>query len=1746
VTSAGHEGGTAGGNAVETGGSEPLVPYYLALAAALSRRGRHREAVDLLRRAGNEPGADQEVIGALLVDELIGDHDHAAKLTTALELIGQAPVAAARALASLRELRPAELPNAAEHLLDADWAGFAASRDVPPAVRADVVAAVVELLQTHQRFEETAALLEALPPDLAGDLRLKFLLGTAMDAVRQWPAALDVLMEAESQLSETTPAPLAASIWLLTATVHERMGNADRALPLLDPESMTSNATRAHCLALRALCLVQTGETASARGELAAASAHEIDSHAVHALVTWAVLGLGDAEAAASRAADGIRRYPDSEELPFVGHQAEIAAGGEIEQQVHPLSKLAARMHRADLDILLGRTRRVRSAGRADLHASAHYFMAVVARATGDESGARAAADQAIAGLAAVPAPNRPRLSVAARRLRAGLIQAEDPAGAAVDYAAAANAVFELGDWAGAVELFTEAYGLGRLDEESSWTFADALRIASMVPSAPLGVVETSLRESQRIWEDTFSQALPAVGFAWTYLVRGRIELGLAHLDNRYPTRALQAVLDGESALLLAALPAATAELYFEAARMLGLYALGAEVQEQALRAAPSDPLILDCLLTSAYNAGNLELARRYLPERARASADTSWRESAARMERLSGDPRASLDELARVDEARRSTLYFHWLEFVAYASLNDAEGVSGVLNAARALLDVATPDGTDGGISRYLLGLQVVFNVLLGRREAATELLEDMADDDSWFAARYLEAALVGLLGQDVDEHVASVRRFIEHTRSHEDVSSIRPVLQQLRVLADGSRAASAGALERLDGDARDRLDRFSGPATVEDDIGWLRRLASASDAEPELVRLAYLAELAIQGRRALEAQDWTAAIEAYRTLAADGRFPEAEAGLVTVAVRSPVLAPEPGADDALAEIVRRLTDAVPAVGGNRRRRAPALLLETWIGDLHVRLGDLPAARRMYESAMAVVGEQARHVMTARLHVGGVLWERTGLPGLEEVLHECGRAGASADTVLLGEADDLALTPADWERLARSWAAASPAARVAMLVTEVTGRAGQAWRAEGDLGKAQELLRHAYEQHRDVAGQDDPDVLARRVGLADVLREQGLIAEAVGDLREIVDARARVFGPDDAATVDAEFNLGVALLDLGDAVEAEAVLRRVAEGRARHAGTDAVETWDVRYRHAVALQALARLDEAAALYRDVLDADERLFGSDSVRALEARFQIADVQAEMGRLEEATQTLRAVVAGRIRTLGEEDPSTLAARLRHVQTLRLQDQWGEAQELTTLVESCTRVFGADDETTLAARFEAAVALQTQGLAAAAEEDFSDIHQSFLRVLGEDNTVTWDVRYRLGVVVQEQGRLAEAEEIYREVLAAELRLREPLDPSTLVTRHQIALVVGWQDRLTEAESEYRSVVADRTRVLGPDDPAVLASRYGLASVLQRQGRLDEARDEFLAVVEGNERTFGPDALDTHLARIDLAEARDQLGEGDIAVADLRTAVEGLTRTRGRDDPDTLAARSQLASTLLGCGEPREAEVEFGALADSRARSLGEDDPSTWTARYNVAFAQQQQGEWRAAEQTYREVLAAETRLLGGEDPSTLLTRVQLAFVLSRQGRYVEAAHEQRAVVEARRQTLGPTDPATLSARSDLGVILLDMDLPRDAEVEFREVAEARKAAFGADDLRTWVARFNLARALEDQQELDAAEREYRGVLAAETRLQGAEHPSTLVTREELAALLRRLGRTTEADAELRAVERIRAAQPGSGSA
>jgi tetratricopeptide (TPR) repeat protein len=1500
----------------------------------------------VLKQALPEAGNAHGQVASLLVDEFIAGNDVENLLTLSLEVVDSAPGVAARALTHLKDVRIDLLSNAAPRLLEKDWAVLASSSAVPAKTRADIVAAVVVLLQRHQRFAESASLLQALPDELTNDLRFPLLLGTAYESMRQWDRALEQLTRALSALSPSTPAELAESVRLAAATMFERLGRISEALPLLEPEGTTSRPARARCHALRALCQVEMGAWAQAHEDVAAADALMPHSKAVVVILTWTQLGLGDVEEATKRAVDGLRHYPDSEELSFLQCQAEMVLGNDFSKQARRVGKLAATLDPADLGVLFERTLRIRASEEASLTSPVQYFLAVVARAAGRRALALASVHEIVRHLGDEDTKVQPELVVAARRLRAELLEDADPKEAAAEFLAAGDAALSAQDWATSVELLTAADRLGGLDRAGRWKLSEAWYLTSIVPSKPLGIDERALREAQRLWDDTFKEALPDTSSGWTYVSRGLIEMRLARLDRRPRVRFLQTLLYCEAAMVIGGPATSLAELYSDAARSLGLYGLGGEVQEVILAAAPeAAETILNFNLMAA-NGGFAERARIHLRQLQRLVGDTTWHEEAARLNIVTGDARAALDELAKVAEKDRTLLYTDWLEVVAHSMLENVDGVVGVLKRVRQILEPRA-QGAESEEPWLNPALQVLFQVLLGQPDAVSSLLAGMADEDSWWTLS-LDAALAGLIRADEDsaEREAVIHGFVWSTPSFEDLLHLRTVVKELRApalewLQDRRTTGLDAALGRLDGDISERLREGGWPATAEADIALLRESIIGErphSQEADEHRLAGVLAEAATARRARRDDDWTVAVDAYRELlVSNGDFPEAEQGLVEIAIWA-VNNTQGDGQQVLADVIRRLAEVLPQLNADRRRTSVPDLLETRVGDAYVRLGQLETARGLYKAAAAAAGEaSARHVVMARLHVGAaVLGRLIDAPDVDDVLRSCDEAQTPETDVIFSAAHALVRTPDEWERLAQSWTEAvtrlsgrdgQAASRVETLLTEATAQIGWASRREGDLDRAHAELRRAYEMYRSNTGPNDLGVLDRLHDLAMVTRELGRAEDAVDDLRIVVDGRVRLLGAEDGETLAARYDLGAALLESHRPTEAEAEFRVVAQASATSLGEDHLFTWVAWYEVALSLEDQEDFAEAEQLYRKVLDAETRLQGGDDPSTLMTRHRLAAALGAMGRLEEAAAEMRAVAEGRSQVLGHMDAATLAARYELVTILSEQgDLEGALLEIRAVVHEATATLGHDDPITLAARHRLVMVLEEQGQAALAEREYREILAMETRLQGADHPSTIETQFRLATALRSLGRVDEAETELRDVERRASALGS--DAAAVKARYEIATLFHEQGRYVEAERMYRDLLEIQRRQVSLGRPETLTIGHQLAHALLSQGRYAEAADVLREVVEGRARVLGLSDQGTLDSRYGLALSLKAAGDLDEAEEHFRAAIVGYADANGNAHSSTLFMREELAALLRELGRASEADAEIYAVDEIRA--------------------------------------------------------------------------------------------------------------------------------------------------------------------------------------------------------------------------
>jgi eukaryotic-like serine/threonine-protein kinase len=315
-----------------------------------------------------------------------------------------------------------------------------------------------------------------------------------------------------------------------------------------------------------------------------------------------------------------------------------------------------------------------------------------------------------------------------------------------------------------------------------------------------------------------------------------------------------------------------------------------------------------------------------------------------------------------------------------------------------------------------------------------------------------------------------------------------------------------------------------------------------------------------------------------------------------------------------------------------------------------------------------------------------------------------------------------------------------------------------------------------------------------------------------------------------------------------------------------------------------------------------------------------------------------------------------------------------------------------------------------------------------------------------------------------------------------------------------------------------------------------------RTRRALGEYDAALALNTRAFdlGKRAGETDPLRAELLHERASL-HADLGQFDQAVSTLDQARAAWRDMP--LAARLNLDLTAARideeAGRPEAAESKYRALLEHAAKI----DPSTLqadadlrntfeTARSNLSGVLRDRGALDEAEQLTRAVLENRLETLGERAPLTLSSRNKLALVLAARGDNKQAAKEAGEALRLQREVLGNNHVSTLMSMQTLANILMMQKQYDEAEALTRESLKGMEAQFGDNYAQTLASMNTLAYLLEERGKVDEAEVQYRRIIAIQTR-GGVEHPTTLAPRNNLAMLLMNVGRLDAARREFAAL-------------
>lgn len=1776
-------------------GGTPLVPLLLALGLELGRRGRHAEAVQALRKALAEPEEKSvDTITRALLGQLLAADDRGGALRTGLELAATAPAAVVPALVQLTPvLRASLLQPVADQLTGVEWGALLADAEVGVPARRGLLTFLGRALLVLDDPHRAAAVLEAHREIVDDDAGLLLLLADARLRLWQPDPAEQVLAEADRVAG--TPADR-LQVTLRLARLYEQLGRSAELLDRVRDVPAAEPAVAAELHALRALALLHLGDPGGAR-EVAETASATAPASAMAAVAAACVhLAEHDYGRAKDSADTGLARHPQHKALAFLRFQAILEAGEELDRIDRRLSRFLRKLDPAEIDLYVHRSVRTRAADDP----AVHYFRGMLDQAMARPEPALAALDRAAGLLGDRPAPESRLISALVHRLRAQLLEPDDPAAAAAAYTTAGLLAFDHETYELSVALLTRAGELRELDQPSRWTLAEALFFLSFASAEPYGVAEDKIRQALRTWEEAFARGLPEFDMIWAYVSRARINVQLARITpDPYPL--LVEALRFCECFAVCSLGTEPYFLVFgSACRLLGLYGLLTDVLAEAVGPPAQrgiDPLPVDQLVIAAANGGDLDRMRATLPAERYLLKGTGWHADEARYHVLSHRPAAALEQLDALAPGDGSPMYHLWLRIMADWQLGDRAALDA--DAVRCA-EAAGPEAEDWpGLAGWMW-------LLSGDARRAMTLFAGLAGTDSWLTDPAVEIALCRLAEHDTEGGAAEgeVRRFIAGTTSYEDVLTMDAMLGLLAARFGDPPDGAFGRLRELAGA---RLAAGGWPLGPDGDLDRLTALAAERDDESRAE--ATVVERAVRARLAVRNRAWPAAISGYRGLVRDlAAFPEVETALAVVAGELGQLA-----DTAPDEVAAHTGELAAALAELRRagsRRISPHPPELLLGDIHFILGDPARAGELYRTAAELGGPAETNAYARiRLHVLSVLGSCPDADDqLAQAVRLCRDAGLLPAATICQVGLAVIAEPADWRRLVDAWelSAASPEDLV------LAGRHSLAalYHSTGRLAEAEQEYRAVAAARAAALGPEHPDTLTTRHELGRVLQARGDWAGARSEHRAVTEARQRVLGELDAATLAARAELAWVLYRCDDWAEAEQEYRSVLAGygddpdalavrrelgqtlvaredypaaRAEfRAAADGLEgrlgpgdpvTVQARVQEAATFRLEGDPATAAARLVPLLARQDEVLGAEHPDTLATRHQLGLALAQQGDLAGAATEFAAVAETGARVLGPGDPATVASR-RELATVLLnsENHVAAVEEYRAVAAALSETAGAQAPATLTARRDVAFALFRLGDHAAAEAEYRALVHSMRAVLGDDDRQTLGVRHDWAVLLRLVGDWAASVAELRAVLAENTARDGEDDPNTLATRRELAISLDTGGDGTGAEAEHRAVLAAWLRTAGPDAPATLGARFDLGVSLASAGRAADAEDEFRTLAETAGRVLGEHHADTLAARWELATLLAARRDWAGAEAEYRRVAEGRAAGHDRAEPaarlqlgvalrqagrfdealaeldtaaatlptavDRLTARFEIGVARAAMGEPAAAAAELREVVAGLAEELGPEAEDTVSARIELARVLGTRQEWAAAEAEYRLAALARARAAGPEDPKTLYVEYYLAGAVAAQGRWDEAVAGYRSVLEREIRLFGDDHPNPRTTRNDLIDALIEHGDLEAAEAECRRGI----AALDAGDPALPPLRQRLAFVLRERGELDAAEPEYRAALAGLERELGPADWNTLTTRHQLAGLLYQLDDLAAAEVEFRAVLAALTETPG----
>ncbi|MGF6117284.1 tetratricopeptide (TPR) repeat protein [Janthinobacterium lividum] len=398
----------------------------------------------------------------------------------------------------------------------------------------------------------------------------------------------------------------------------------------------------------------------------------------------------------------------------------------------------------------------------------------------------------------------------------------------------------------------------------------------------------------------------------------------------------------------------------------------------------------------------------------------------------------------------------------------------------------------------------------------------------------------------------------------------------------------------------------------------------------------------------------------------------------------------------------------------------------------------------------------------------------------------------------------------------ARQALLAEPGRAVALPLARDLARLGELYRKDGRSGQALDAFRQSVEIRVRLLGEEHPDSLACKSGMARLLRQLGKFDEARFLEEDVLDVRERVLGSEHPDTLAARACLAKTLLLQGELAAALLLQDAVLASHARQLGGEHPLTLEAMDGRAATLLRMGRLAQAQQVLSTVVVARERLFGAEHGDTLRSKLALAQALGREGDLEGARRLFVAVLQAQERRLGSDHAATLATRDLLADIVAGQGDWAGARQLhEDQVAARERTRGLDHPETLMSQRKLAEALLRRGELDAARSVQEQVLEVHARLLGEDHLDTLHSKTQLAGTLQQQGDSAAARLLEDAVLSGSDRLL-----NAPVTGHADSVLDG-------ARHLQETILAGRANGHEGAEPDTLASMISmLQGMIERE--------------------------------------------------------------------------------------------------------------------------------------------------------------------------------------------------------------------------------------------------------------------------------------------------------------------------------